>query len=129
MAAMTQASVGTDRERRLSRGPRRGSAREWPVEVAAPPQINGPLAIDGDPDLVEYEITAQLALCGPDADVFPEIAYRHVSEAAPYVEVTWMTADRRSPRGSWERSVTIAIPRRFAVRAYDAYHPPASKTQ
>ena len=129
MAAMTQASMGTDRERRLSRARRSGSTREWQVEVAAPPRISEPLAIDGDPDLVEYEITAQLALCGPEADVFPEIAYRHVSEAAPYVEVTWMTAERRSPRGSWERSVAIAIPRRFAVRAYDAYHAPAGDTR
>ena len=107
---------GWSRRRRVEGEVMRGKQR--PVMVAEPPRIRGPLSVEGNPILVEYEIVALLSLPEPDTEVTPSISFMESSERGEYIDVRWTTTDSRAPRGIWERSTVITLPRQFAVATY-----------
>ena len=92
--------------------------KQHPVMVVEPPRIRGPLSVEGNPILVEYEIVARLSLPEPDTEVTPSISFMESSERGEYIDVRWTTTDSRAPRGIWERSTVITLPRQFAVATY-----------
>ncbi len=89
-----------------------------PIIVAEPPRIRGPFSVEGNPILVEYEIVARLSLPAPDTEVMPSVSFIESSERGEYIDVRWTTTDSRAPRGIWERSTVITLPRQFAVASY-----------
>ena len=107
---------GWSRRRRVEGQVMPGKQR--PVMVAEPPRIRGPLSVEGNPILVEYEIVARLSLPEPDTEVTPSISFMESSERGEYIDVRWTTNDIREPRGIWERSTVITLPRQFAVATY-----------
>ena len=107
---------GWSRRRRVEGQVMPGKQR--PVMVAEPPRIRGPLSVEGNPILVEYEIVALLSLPEPDTEVTPSISFMESSERGEYIDVRWTTNDIREPRGIWERSTVITLPRQFAVATY-----------
>ncbi|HZB96304.1 MAG TPA: hypothetical protein VE268_10100 [Herpetosiphonaceae bacterium] len=107
---------GWSRRRRVEGQVMPGKQR--PVMVAEPPRIRGPLSVEGNPILVEYEIVARLSLPEPDTEVTPSISFMESSERGEYIDVRWTTTDSRAPRGIWERSTVITLPRQFAVATY-----------
>jgi hypothetical protein len=92
---------------------------EHVVLVAAPPQVKGPYPVAGDPSLAEYEIVARLSLPAPDTEVMPQVEIRETTQDGECIDVRWTTDDTRAPRGVWERSAMVTIPRQFAVTAYE----------
>src|SRR5919202_5847491 len=120
---MTAASSRTaegihSRSRRRYRESQVMPVNQHPVMVAEPPRIRGPLSVEGNPVLIEYEIVARLSLPAPDSEVTPSISFMESSERGEYIDVRWTTTDSRAPRGIWERSTVITLPRQFAVAAY-----------
>jgi hypothetical protein len=65
--------------------------------------------------MVHYKIVAQLLLAAKDADATPSIAISDIQDAEPCLDIRWITSDTREPRGVWERSATITIPRQFTI--------------
>ena len=106
------------RDRRIYRESADSATYERPVQMAEPPKIHGPFAVDGNPILVEYEIVARLSLPDPLTEVVPAVSYIESAEQGEYVDVQWTTSDRREPRGVWERSAVITLPRQFTVSSY-----------
>jgi hypothetical protein len=90
-------------------------AQIQPILVVEPPQVNGPFPLDKDPLTVQYEIVARLLLPAKDADVTASVVARDIPQGGECVEVQWTTSDEREPRGVWERSVMIALPRQFSI--------------
>lgn len=86
-----------------------------PVLIMQQPSVIGPIPDERNPLMVHYRIVAQLLLAAQDADATPSIAIRDVENAEPYLDIRWITNDTREPRGIWERSATITIPRQFAI--------------
>lgn len=106
------------RDRRIYRESVDSAPYERPVLMAEPPKIRGPFAVDGNPILVEYEIVARLSLPDPNTEVVPAVSFTESPEKGEYVDVQWTTSDRREPRGVWERSAVITLPRQFTVSSY-----------
>ena len=94
------------------------AANTQPILVVEPPEIKGPFPIEKDPLTVEYEVVARLLLPAKDAEVIPSVSIRDTPQHGECLDVQWMTSDEREPRGVWERSVVIALPRQFAIAAY-----------
>jgi len=92
--------------------------RERPVVVAEPPRISGPCTVDDNPVLVEYEIVAKLFLPAPDTEVTSSVSVVESSDHADYIDVQWTTSDAREPRGVWERSTVVTLPRQFAISSF-----------
>ena len=120
---MTVASSRTaegihSRSRRRYRESQVMPVTQHPVMVAEPPRIRGPFSVEGNPILVEYEIVARLSLPEPDTEVIPSISFMESSERGEYIDVRWTTNDIREPRGIWERSTVITLPRQFAVATH-----------
>jgi hypothetical protein len=86
-----------------------------PILVVEPPRIKGPFPLDKDPLTVQYEVVARLLLPAKDADVTASVVARDIPQGGECVEVQWTTSDEREPRGVWERSVMIALPRQFSI--------------
>lgn len=107
-----------NRDRRTLRESPGVEKRDHPVMVTEPACVSGPFTVEGNPIMVEYEISARLFLPAPDSDVTPCISFMESSEQGEYVDVRWVTTDAREPRGVWERSTVITLPRQFAIAAY-----------
>jgi len=82
------------------------------------PVINGPYPVVGNPSMVEYKIVARLSLPAPDTEVVPSIEVHTTTGDGDCIDVRWTTNDSRAPRGVWERSAVVTIPRQFAIAAY-----------
>ncbi len=118
---MTVASSRTAERIRTRRGYHKVPAlpvNERRVMMAEPPRIRGPFSVEGNPAFVEYEIVARLSLPAPDTEVRPSVLFIESSEQGEYIDVRWTTYDSRKPRGIWERSAVITLPRQFAVASY-----------
>jgi hypothetical protein len=100
-----------------------------PILVVEPPQINGPFPLDKDPLTVQYEIVARLLLPAKDADVTASVVARDIPQGGECVEVQWTTSDEREPRGIWERSVVIALPRQFSIATCQVTGAPPQREQ
>ena len=110
--------VFPSRDLRSSQGRERQMYRERPVVVAEPPRISGPCTVDDNPVLVEYEIVAKLFLPAPDTEVTSSVSVVESSDHADYIDVQWTTSDAREPRGVWERSTVVTLPRQFAISSF-----------
>ncbi len=91
---------------------------EHAVLVAEPPKVKGPFPVEGNPSLAEYTIVARLSLPSADTEVVPLVEVRETAQNGECIDVRWTTEDARTPRGVWERSTIVTIPRQFAVTAY-----------
>ncbi len=101
--------------------PRHRSTREEqaasvrPILVMDRPRIDGPFDVERNPLLVEYQVVAHLALPAADTEVVPAVVFRDAAPDGEYVDLQWTTTDDREPRGVWERSARITLPRQFAI--------------
>jgi hypothetical protein len=89
------------------------------VAVTEPPRIKGPYPVAGNPSLAKYTIVARLSLPAPDTEVVPSVEVHETPQDGECIDVRWTTEDARDPRGVWERSTEVTIPRQFAVTAYE----------
>jgi hypothetical protein len=92
-----------------------GHDNEQQLLVVEPPHIIGPFPVEDNPVEVQYEVVARLALPAKDAEVTPTVSFCQESRGA-FLDVQWTTEEPGEPRGIWERSVTITVPRQFAVK-------------
>lgn len=91
---------------------------EHAVLVTEAPKIKGPYPVKGNPSLAAYTIIARLSLPAADTEVVPLVEVRETPQNGECIDVRWTTEDARAPRGVWERSAVVTIPRQFAVTAY-----------
>ena len=106
------------REPRAHRETQRTNQNERSLPVIGPPAIKGPYPVTGDPSMAEYKIVARLSLPAPDTEVVPSVEMHTTPGAGECIDVRWTTNDSRTPRGVWERSAVITIPRQFAIAGY-----------
>ncbi len=106
------------REPRAHPENRRIKQNERSLLVMEPPIIKGPYPVAGNPGMAEYKIVAQLSLPAPDTEVVPSIEVHATSGEGECIDVRWTTNDSRAPRGIWERSAVVTIPRQFAIAGY-----------
>ncbi len=93
-----------------------GRENEHQLLVVEPPHIAGPFAVKDNPVAVQYEVVARLALPAKDAEVTPTVSFSQDHDT--FLDVQWTTEDPGEPRGIWERTVRITVPRQFAVRGF-----------
>ena len=106
------------RESRAHREAQRTSQIERSLLVMEAPVIKGPYPVVGNPSMAEYKIVARLSLPAPDTEVVPSIEVHTTTGDGDCIDVRWTTNDSRAPRGVWERSAVVTIPRQFAIAAY-----------
>ena len=106
------------REPRARIETQRTNQNERSLPVIGSPAIKGPYPVTGDPSMAEYTIVARLSLPAPDTEVVPSIEMHTTPGAGECIDVRWTTNDSRAPRGVWERSAVITIPRQFAIAGY-----------
>ena len=103
------------RHQRPNREEQAPAARERSILVVDRPTIHGPFEVERNPLLVEYQVVAHLALPEADTEAVPAVIYRDASPHGECVDLQWTTTDEREPRGVWERSARITLPRQFAI--------------
>jgi hypothetical protein len=96
---------------------RNAESDEHQVLVVESPHIMGPFAVDDNPVAQRYEIVARLALPAKDAEVTPTVSLGHEGRGT-FLDVQWHTDAQGEARGVWERSVSIIVPRQFAVKGF-----------
>jgi hypothetical protein len=92
---------------------------ERPILVVEPPHVKGPYPVEGDPSSISYEVVARLALPAPDAEAVPSLQYCDSDEGVQCLDLQWVTDDPREPRGVWERSAVVTLPRQFGIAGYE----------
>jgi hypothetical protein len=115
------AGVGSHKEARRSQGAQRkahtSSCYQHPIPVIEAPVVKGPYPVEGNPSLAEYEIVARLSLPAPDTEVIPCVEVHETAQDGECIDVRWTTEDQRAPRGVYERSALVTIPRQFTITA------------
>ena len=106
------------REPRSCPKTQRTNQNERSLSVIGSPAIKGPYPVTGNPSMAEYKIVARLSLPASDTEVVPSIEMHTTPGEGACIDVRWTTNDSRAPRGVWERSAVITIPRQFVVAGY-----------